>query len=179
MKYTFVRFCIAVCLALISSQSGSYVLLDSRWPAPETTFFVQIFNAQDGYDSPSGVLWNNAFETAMARWHEETVFRFSMLRNTYANPCLNGFTSDGKSGVDFRADACDSAFGSTTLAVTINTTGFPNTGTTLESDILFNEAFEWDVYSDPQQGSVFDFTRIAATSSVTPSAWIMKQRYRR
>ena len=99
MKHALARIGLAVYLLLIASQSGSYVLLDSRWPAPETTFFVQIFNAQDGYDSPSGVLWNDVFETAMALWHEETVFRFSVLRNTYANPCLNGFTSDGKNGV--------------------------------------------------------------------------------
>ena len=162
MKHTFVRFGMAVYLVLISSQSGGYELMDSLWPTPEALFFVQITHAQDGYDSPSGVLWNDAFKTAMARWHEDTVFRLTMLRNTYASPCLNGFTGDGRNGVDFRTDACGINFGSTTLAITINTTGFNDPGTTLESDIVFNEAFEWDVYSGPQQANTFDFVRIAA-----------------
>lgn len=162
MKHALARIGMAIYLSLISGQSGSYELLDSRWPAPETTFFVQIYNAEYGYDSPSGVLWNNAFETAMALWHEETVFRFSVLLNSYANPCLSGFSADGRNGVDFRADACDSDFGSTTLAITFVTTSVAAPQTTSESDIIFNDSFEWDVYSGPQQGSVFDFRRIAA-----------------
>jgi len=161
MKHALACIGLAVYLSLLSGQSGSYVLLDSRWwPAPETTFDVYIYNAQDGYDSPSGMSWNDAFETAMARWHEDTVFRFS-VRNTYANPCDSGFDADGRNGVDFRADACDFDFGSTTLAITFNTTSSAAPQTTLESDIVFNESFEWDVYSGPQQGYVFDFRRIA------------------
>ena len=132
MKHRLVNFGLAIWLALVSAQACGYVLLDSRWPTPMTTFLVQIYNAQDGYDSPSGVLWNDAFEVAMSRWHEDTVFRFSALRNTYASPCLNGSTADGRNGVDFRADACDSAFGSTTLAIAINTTSNSDWATTVE-----------------------------------------------
>lgn len=161
MKHRLVRFGLTVWLALVSAQSGGYLLLDSRWPTPATTFFVQIYNTQDGYDSLSGVLWNDAFQAAMTRWHQDTVFRFSALRNTYASPCLNGVSADGRNGVDFRADACDIAFGSTTLAIAINTTGSSDWATTVESDIIFNESWDWDVYSGPQQGDVFDFTRIA------------------
>lgn len=162
MKHTFVRFALAVFLALVSCQSAGYRLLSNYWPVPEATFFVRLADSQGSVDSPSGVLWNDAFETAMALWHEDTVFRFTVLRNVYASPCQNGYTADGRNGVDFRADACDFDFGTTTLAITINTTSVEDWNTILESDIIFNEAYEWDVYSGAQQGNRFDFVRIAA-----------------
>jgi len=161
MKHRFVRFGLAVWLVLFSCQSGGYTLLDSRWPTPTATFFVQIVNAQDGYVSPGGVLWNDAFEMAMGLWQQDTAFRFLVFRGTYANPCLNGVTADGRNGVDFRADVCGHSFGATTLAITLNTTSAYDPGMTQESDIIFNESKVWDVYTGPQQGNVFDFLRIA------------------
>ena len=161
MPHTFVRFAVAVYLVLLSGQSAGYVLLDSQWAAPEATFFVQIYHAQDGYDAPSGVPWNDAFETAMVLWHQDTVFRFSVFRNSHADPCRNGFTGDGRNGVDFRTDVCGVGIGSTTLALTINTTSTEDWGTTVESDIIFNESTAWDVYSGPQRGNVYDFLRVA------------------
>jgi hypothetical protein len=161
MKHFLARFSLALYLVLSASQSGGYVLLSSRWPTPEATFFVQLANAQDGNYSPSGVLWNDAFETAMALWQQDTVFRFLVFRGTYADPCLNGYYEDGRNGVDFRADACGDSFGATTLAITFNTINVNDPGVSLESDIVFNESKEWDVYAGPQQGNVFDFLRIA------------------
>ena len=162
MKHSLTRFVIALYLALMSSQSGGYDLLGSRWPTPEATFFVWIKHDQKGLDSPSRVPWNDAFETAMVRWQQDTVFRFR-VRNTYADPCNNGFSADGRNGVDFIADACSGVgFGSTTLALTYNTTSVDDWSTTTESDIVFIESWDWDVYSGPQRGAVFDFTRIAA-----------------
>jgi hypothetical protein len=164
MNHKLARIGIAVYLALISSQSGGYGLLESRWPAPEATFFVQIKHVQEGFDSPSGMLWNDAFEIARDLWHQDTVFRFQVFRNTYANPCLNGSTTpDGRNGVDFVTDSCGGVgFGSTTLALTYNTTSVDDFSTTMESDIVFIEGWNWDVYSGPQQGNVYDFVRIAA-----------------
>ena len=162
MSHTLVRFAVAVYLVLISGQSAGYALLDSQWAVPAATFYVQIYNEQDGYDAPSGVLWNDAFETAMTLWHQDTVFRFSVFRNSYADPCRNGFTGDGRNGVDFRTDVCGVGIGSTTLALTINTTSTEDWGTTVESDIIFNASKAWDVYSGPQQGNIYDFIRVAA-----------------
>ena len=166
LNHKLARFGSAVSLALMSSQSSGYDLLESHWQTPEATFYVKIRHAQEGYDSPSGILWNNAFEAAMARWQQDTVFEFRVLRNTYANPCRNGFFSneDGRNGVDFVADdTCGVVgFGSTTLALTYNTTTFNDKTTTTESDIIFIEDWNWDVYSGPQRGNVFDFVRIAA-----------------
>ena len=162
MQHTFLRFAVAVYLVLISGQSGGYALLDSRWSVPEATFFVRLVDARGSFASSSGMLWNDAFETAMALWHQDTVFRFSVLRNRYADPCRNGLDPDGRNGVDFRADVCGVAVGSTTLALTINTTSLDDWGTTVESDIIFNESKKWDVYSGPQQGNVYDFIRVAA-----------------
>jgi hypothetical protein len=163
MNHRLARIGIAVCLALVSSQPGAYEFLESRWPTPEATFFVKIIHAQEGAASPSGILWNNAFETAMELWQPDTVFQFQVLRNQYASPCRSGSLADGRNGVDFMADVCgDYGFGATTLALTFNTTSVNDPGTTLESDIIFNEAWSWDVYSGPHQGNVFDFVRIAA-----------------
>ena len=161
MKHTLARFSLALYLVLSASQSGGYALLGSRWPTPEASFFVQLVNARDGYDSPGGILWNDAFETAMARWQQDTVFRFLVFRGTYANPCLNGVSADGRNGVGFRTDVCGHSFGATTLAITFNTTSVYDPGMTQESDIIFNESKAWDVYTGPQQGNVYDFLRIA------------------
>ena len=162
MRHTLARFTLALILALSAGQSGSYELLGSHWPTPETYFFVQLVDAQGEDKSPGGISWNDAFVTAMARWHKDTVFRFSVLRNNYADPCLSGYFGDDRNGVDFRADACDFEFGSTTLAITFNTYDAGAEDILLESDIVFNETYDWDVYSGPQQGNVFDFVRVAA-----------------
>ncbi len=162
MTHSFARMVMTVYLVLISGQSAGYNLLESRWPTPEATFFVSIEHTREGVDSPSGTLWNNAFEAAMAVWEQDTVFQFMAIRNSYADPCQNGYTADGRNGVDFTVDVCGYEFSATTLALTINTTTVDDWRTTIESDIIFNESWNWDVYSGPQQGDVFDFTRIAA-----------------
>jgi len=162
MRQTLVRSTVALFLALSAGRSGGYELLDSRWPTPEAYFFVQLVDAQGNDASPGGRSWNDAFVTAMARWQKDTVFSFSVLRNSYADPCRNGFFGDGRNGVDFRADACDMAFGSTTLAITFNTYNAGAEDIILESDIVFNETYDWDVYSGPLQDYAFDFVRIAA-----------------
>jgi hypothetical protein len=167
MNYRLARIGIAVYLILLSTQSEGYSFLKAglkiRWVTPRATFFVKIIHPQTGADSPSGVLWNTAFETAMALWQQDTVFRFQLLRNQYADPCESGRYADGKNGVDFMADSerCGLEFNATTLALTFNTTSTADPEMLLESDIIFNESWNWDVYSGPQQGNVFDFVRIA------------------
>jgi len=167
MNHRLARIGIAVYLILLSTQSEGYSFLEEgleiRRDTPGATFFVKIIHPQTGADSPSGVLWNTAFETAMALWQQDTVFQFHLLRNQYVDPCESGSYADGKNGVDFMADVCgEYDFDSTTLALTFNTTSVADPETLLESDIIFNESWRWDVYSGPQQGNVFDFVRIAA-----------------
>jgi len=100
-----------------------------------------------------------AYEFLESRWPA----RFQLLPNQYADPCRNGSDPDGRNGVDFVAVACSGVgFGSTTLALTFNTTTIKDEATTTESDIVFIESWNWDVYSGPQRGNVFDFGRIAA-----------------
>ena len=152
---------LAISLCLVSGQSNSYALLESSWPTPEAHFHVSIVHDQHGSSSLSGVTWNAGFETAMALWQEDTVFRFTVFRNSYASPCKNGFTSDGKNGVAFLDEVCSFGFGSTTLATTINTTRVNDPATTTESDIIFNESRDWDIYTGPQRGNTYDFIRIA------------------
>jgi len=155
------RFFAVFPILLLPAQLWAFKLQGSSWPTPDTEFFVQITHDTAGPSSPSGVLWNDAFNTAMALWHVDTVFRFSIIKGSFATPCLNGFSADGRNGVDFRSDVCGTEFGSTTLATTINTVGVNNPGTTLEADIIFNDTKKWDVYSGKQRGSTYDFVRIA------------------
>ena len=161
MKGAFARTVLALCLLHLSVQAGAYSLLDSRWPTPDTHFYVSIVHDQLGYSSPSGTSWNAGFETAMALWERDTVFQFTSYRNSYASPCLNGFSADGKNGVAFMDDVCGFSFGSTTLATTINTTSIRAPDETMESDMIFNQSRNWDIYSGAQQGNTFDFIRIA------------------
>ena len=130
----------------------AYELLRSRWPAPSTTFGVDIPGAEG--------LWNSAFGEAMSLWNEQTVFRFTSVP-TYRDPCSD-FSLFAMNGVAFSDTLCGEDWGSPTLAVAITRSSF---GSTIQSDIIFNRTFEWNVYTGPAQaggwGDTFDFRRVA------------------
>ena len=93
-----------VLVVAFTVPGNAYVLYDHKWPSPETTFNVDI---------PGGNgLWNRAFEEAMNRWNQATIFNFR-IRHTYENPCDS---PDGLNGVAFAADFCGEAFGENVLA---------------------------------------------------------------
>ena len=91
----------------------------------------------------------------MVQWTDRTEFDFLIL-DDFVDPCL----IDDQNGVDFRTDLCGDAFGATTLAVTFSLF-FPQGGMLLETDIVFNDLFEWDVYSGPNRFDTVDFSRVA------------------
>ena len=130
----------------------AYELIGPSWPAPSTTFGVDIPGAEG--------LWNSAFGEAMSLWNEQTVFRFSSVP-TYNDPCSDSLLD--MNGVDFSDTLCEEDWGSSTLAVT-RIWSFLGI-TTTRSDILFNGTREWDVYSGPAQaggrGDILDFRRVA------------------
>ena len=146
-------------MAVVSATSvKAYVLQDYRWPSATTTFNV---------DMPGGDgLWNQAFESAMARWNVATIFEFKTMRDTLEGPC-DGLPTrttggDSENGVAFVSDVCGEPFGENVLAVE---NSWSQGTRTIQSNIHFNDAYSWNVYDEPYEtGSwrgVVDFRRVA------------------
>lgn len=150
--------CAVVTVALlVTGPARAFQLLISngnpvRWPTSSASFDVGIDGSPG---APAGVTWNNVFLQAMQRWNDATLFRWSIDRSSYRNPC----NEDNDNGVGFGATACGPSFGSVTLAVTYQL--FFQGGPFIETDIIFNNAENWGVYSGPGQISVTDFRRVA------------------
>lgn len=132
----------------------AYVLHDNKWPSATMTFNVDI--------PGGGGRWNRAFEQAMVRWNQSSVFTFR-IRDTYEDPCD---TRDGVSGVGF-ADlhVCGDYFGfgasGDALAVTLT---WYRGNTKTESNIHFNTLYDWDIFDGPQPAYPWDpqdFRRVA------------------
>lgn len=154
----------ALCLPL---SAAAFTIDGSRWIRGETTFYVGIPGT-----SPSGATWSEAFEDAMAEWNEKTAFRFQIV-NQYRDPCggysRNGAASDafpsggGDSfnGVDFGASMCGNELGKGVAAVTLIVTqgGLQGFGSISQTDIIFNTAFDWDIYTGLRRP--LDFRRTA------------------
>ncbi len=148
------------------ASAWAYRFTGSAWDGGQTTFFSGIPGV-----SPSGKPWAEAFREAMAVWNEKTPFRFH-ADSGYKDPCagyrgrgsggaLNG-NGDLYNGADFRSDVCGARFDDGTLAVTFsryypNRTGFDSF---VESDIVFNANYEWDIYDGPPRQTI-DFRRVA------------------
>jgi hypothetical protein len=148
----------AVILCALATPAHSYVLSDDRWPGASNAFYVSIFNAYDGYTSPSGTTWDDAFVEAAGWWNTSTPFTFSTTAGSYSDPCDS---LDTRNGVDFTFDVCGTAYGLTTLAVTLSYFIGP---VTLETDIVFNgnATVFWNVYSGPYSIFYDEFRRVAA-----------------
>jgi len=145
----------------------AYNLDGNRWPNGQATFHIDIPGT-----APSGVSWNAGFEDALAQWSEETDFSF-LINRSYRDPC-EGFTpsaanmgfpdgfGDAFNGADFADDVCGNEFGLGVLAITLSIALPGNLGFALidQTDILFNNAFDWDIYSGPRRSEV-DFRRVA------------------
>jgi hypothetical protein len=151
-------FWLAVILCALAAPAHSYVLSGDRWPGASNAFYVNIDNAYDGDTSPSGTTWNDAFVEAAGWWNTSTPFTFSTTAGSSSDPC-DSF--DLRNGVDFTFDVCGTAYGSTTLAVTLSYFGG---AVTQETDIVFNgnATLFWDVYSGPYSNFYDEFRRVAA-----------------
>ncbi|MDG2176558.1 MAG: matrixin family metalloprotease [Gammaproteobacteria bacterium] len=158
---------LALAILCLSFTAWSFNLDGNRWPEGETTFFVDIPGA-----APSGVTWNEAFEDSMAQWTDQTDFNF-LLNPSYVDPC-SGFNAndsnegfpdgggDGLNGADFTDDVCGNAYGLRVLAITLSIALPGNLGFALvdQTDIVFNNSFDWDIYTGPRRSEV-DFRRVA------------------
>lgn len=137
-----VRVFSVVVFLIGTPPAGAFVFSGSQWPNATTTIHVDL-----------GQPWNSAFQTAVSRWNSTTDFVFQIV-TSFLDPCT---ANDSLNGVNFTDDVCGTAYGSTTLAVTI--TVFAG-ATTLETDIVFNASEIWAVYDGPLQAAT-DFTRVA------------------
>src|SRR2546422_11752955 len=132
MKKFVLTVLILICAASTLQPVLAYVFTGSKWPSPTTSMYISI-------DAP----WDDAFITAMSRWNQSTVFQFTYV-SQFWDPCNNPNSPPRHNGVKFSDTLCGDAFGNSTLAVTQTwTTG----GTTsVQSGIVFNTKWTWDVY---------------------------------
>jgi len=161
------RHLLITAILCIPFAAFSFNLDGNRWPNGQTTFFVDIPG-----EAPSGLTWNEAFEEAMDQWTNDTDFTF-LINNSYVDPCT-GFSAsneetgfpdgegDGINGVDFKDDLCGNSFGPGVLAITLSIALPGNLGFALidQTDIVFNNDFDWDIYSGPRRQEI-DFRRVA------------------
>ena len=131
------------------SAVHAYVLVVNPWPAPRTTFHVDIPGANG--------LWNTTFENAMAQWTSDTVFAYS-IQHQYGDPCSNPNNNPYINGVAFGSTNCGDAWGSGVAAVT---SAWSQGGIRKQAGITFNNSsWSWGVYTGPMQTDV-DFRRVA------------------
>jgi hypothetical protein len=165
-RYCSLRNALLVVLTLVGGSGLAFNLDGRRWLDGSTVIHVGMPGT-----SPSGKRWATAAQEAMAEWTTLTPFHF-IVNNDYLDPCKGysrnnsggGFPSgggDGKNGIDFRTTVCGNDFGEGTLAITLTlsqrgTLGFDYI---IESDIVVNDKYNWDIYSGTKFGSQ-DFYRV-------------------
>jgi hypothetical protein len=155
-------FCFLSCL-LLASQAIAFEPSGGSWKFATANFTVG-FNG----NSPSGESWNSAFKRALSAWTASTTFEFNST-DGFRDPCSGRDTSafgDRVSSAAFTTTQCGTAFGSNVLAVTLKTVSCPTSACTgnrtiTESDIVFNQSVNWDVYSGSPRSGVRDFYRVA------------------
>jgi len=109
----------------------------------------------------------------MAQWSDETEFNF-IINPTFVSPCEGFSFNDGTRGIgfpagdgdffngtDFSDTVCGNEFGQGVLAITltISQPGLLGFAHIVQSDILLNTEFKWDIYTGPRRNEV-DFSRV-------------------
>lgn len=148
---------------LLTHQVLAFEISGGAWQYPTANFTVSFSGA-----SASGESWESAFKRALGSWTSATEFEF-VSSEGFRNPCSGRNTSafgDGVTSAAFTNSQCGTAFGANVLAVTLKTVSCPTsactgTRTITESDIVFNQAVSWDVYSGSPRSGVRDFYRVA------------------
>jgi hypothetical protein len=139
---------IVIFVILFSTPAGTYLTAENKWP--------KIPGA--------GGLWDDAFEEAMYRWNDATNFKFSIVRDSYGDPCSDPNVSAAKNGVAYSDTVCNLAWSDQIIAISL-TWVRNNENRIVQTGVLFNTDEDWDVYSgpwwrDPYFG-INDFRRIA------------------
>jgi hypothetical protein len=96
---------------------------------------------------------------AAARWTSSAA-QFEFFQQSppiAANPCTH---TDGLNTASFSSTFCSTAFGASTVAVTVQVFN-PSTGALLDTDVLFNAGRQWSAYPGSLQPGIIDFHRVA------------------
>jgi len=150
----------ASALGLSSSTTG-FALIGPKWSGGNVTLTVNIAGS-----SPSGTSWNQAMREAANEWGNSTDGLQITFDTQSGHPCagyVSAFSEDGsKNSTGFYTDSCGEAFGTDVIAVTLSQAFTSSSGQQYtESDIVFNSAENWDVYSGNALFSKLDFRRVA------------------
>lgn len=156
---------VAACL-LSAGPAAAFTLFanPARRPAGSYVFLADIVR-NGNPASPSGISWNDAFESAANRWNMATpLVDLGVGKGVFEDPCdVEEFDEVVEHGVGFGAIACDDAFGAQTLAVAIGT--FGSGGLIREGNIVFKNdgSVAWDVFDAPlaSRPGLGDFRRVA------------------
>ena len=125
------------------------------WDDGEITFRVDLF--ADFTDPQTDADFQATFIESMNIWSDQTTVAFVVDNDGAVDPC-ESIQTQPLNGVSFADMLCDNEFGGSTLAVT----RLESAGSSLSrTGILFNNAFNWDVYSGNNQGNPVDFRRVA------------------
>jgi len=158
-------------LASVSLSATAFVLDGPKWQDNEITIHYVPIVA--GAPTAGVEIWNTAMSKALDSW-SIGVPNLSITKTALsANPCAgtsqtttSGTTTtttstpaDGNlKGVSFSSTICGTEFGASTLAVNISVA---QGGFYINSDVIFNSARVWDLYSGPMRTDVLDFKRVA------------------
>lgn len=141
--------------ACLSATSLAYTLEGESWTRNRTVLMHLSLPTIGGpYQDGSASLGVSA-EDALNIWNQYLVhMKFAVDRNSVLPPASN----DANMSVLMAPNVFGQPFGARTLAVTlISSRGT----TTLETDVVFNSAMDFDSYRGPLQPGAYDFHRIA------------------
>jgi len=139
---------------ILTSRSLGYVLEGESWTKNRTVLMHLSLPTGGGpYQDGSKSLSESA-EDALNIWNQYLVhMKFAVDRNSILPPK----DDDANTSVLISNTIFGKSFGSRVLAVT---NIYSRTSTTLETDVVFNSALNFDSYRGPQQAA-YDFHRIA------------------
>lgn len=136
-------------LALPAGRLHAFDLDPPGWRDATTAFNIQI--------PGQFTTFSGAFSEALDLWTDSTVFAFTKIMGS-VDPCQDPNAVEPANGVKFDSVDCSDDFGETTLAVTRTWTDATRR---LQSGIVFNTAFSWDVYNGSWRSGLADFRRVA------------------
>ena len=132
---------VAALAAVTSENVNGFALLGIRWPSGPVPMTLQLAGGSGLTDGSSS--FNASFAAAMASWNES----LNRVRFVAVNGAPGGGGAfDGTNQVFFDSTYYGSRFGPTEAAITVRWFLTENPTRQLESDIVFNSAFNWDSY---------------------------------
>ena len=145
------RLVVLLLAATLAAPGLAFEISGQRWKEPTASFYINIPG-----ESPTGGTWKAALIRAMNAWSDATEFQFVAV-DEYLDPCSGGFGDNSTNSVDFGYTICGTEFGQSVLAITLTS----YSEFIIDSDIIFNNILNWDVYNGPRRFTAEDFERVA------------------